>query len=88
MKQAFLQKKHFILDSKMKVLQMKTTSMLKLFERNLILSQWNDYFKLYNLSDVLLLADIFKTLGILARIIMDWIRLGISVRQVLPGILH
>ena len=46
-----------------------------------------DYRNLYNLSDVLLLADILKTLGIFAWIIMDWIQLSISVRQVLPGLL-
>ena len=36
---AFLQKKHFIQNSRVKVLQMKTTSMLIQFGRNLILSQ-------------------------------------------------
>ena len=47
-----------------------------------------DYHNLYNRSDLLLFADILKTLGTFAWIIMDWIRLGISVRQVLPGMLH
>ena len=47
-----------------------------------------DYHNLYNLSDVLLFADILKTLQIFARIIMFLIRLGITVRQVLPGMLH
>ena len=40
MKQAFLQKKPFILKSRVKILQMKTTGMLKQFGRNLILSKW------------------------------------------------
>ena len=44
-----------------------------------------DYHNLYNLSDVLLLVMFLNTLGIFARIIMDWIRLDISVRPVLPG---
>ena len=35
----FLQKKHFILNSRVKVFQMKTTNMLIQFGRNLILSQ-------------------------------------------------
>ena len=43
----------------MKVLQMKTISMPKLFEMNLVLSM-KGYHNLYNLSDVLLLADIFE----------------------------
>ena len=38
-KQAFLQRKPLILNSQIKVLQTKTTSMLKLFGRNLILSR-------------------------------------------------
>ena len=46
-----------------------------------------DYHKLYNLSDVLLLADILKTLEVFAWIIMDWIQIGISVRHVLLGML-
>ena len=37
--QSFLQKKPFILNSRVRVLQMKTSNMLKQFERNLILSQ-------------------------------------------------
>ena len=59
MKQAFLEKKLFILNSRMKVLQMKTTKMLKQFRKNLVLSM-KDYHILYNLSDVLLLADVFE----------------------------
>ena len=46
-----------------------------------------DYHNLYNLSDVLLLVDILKNLGVFAWIIIDWIQLAISVYQVLLRIL-
>ena len=46
------------------------------------------YHKLYNLSDVLLLADIFENLRTFTRVIIDCIQLDISVRQVLPRMLH
>ena len=82
MKQAFLQKKPFILNSREKVLQMSTTGMLKQFGRNLILRQWSQY-NLYNLSDDLLLADVFENFRNIC-IILD----GISVHQVLPGMLY
>ena len=39
LKKAFLQKKHFIQNSRVKLLQMKTTNMLIQFGRNLILRQ-------------------------------------------------
>ena len=57
------------------------------FGRNYNIESVKDCRNLYSLSDVLLLADVFKTLGTFARIIMDWIRLDISVRHVLPGML-
>ena len=46
-----------------------------------------DYHKLYNVSDVLLLSDFLKTLGVFAWNFINWIQLGILVRQVLPGML-
>ena len=46
-----------------------------------------DYHKLYNLSYVLLLADIFENFRNICTNQYDWIQLGISVRQVLPGML-
>ena len=76
MKKAFLQKKNFIQNSRVKVLQMKTTSMLIQFGRNLILSQWRITTN-YNLSDVLLLADIFENL-LMLLVIESGIRGGIA----------
>ena len=57
MKQAFLQRRPFILNSQMRVLKMKTTSMLKLFGRNLILSHWRITTTCTICVDVLLLAN-------------------------------
>ena len=59
MEQAFLQKKNFILNSRVKVLQMNTTNMVIQWKEFNIESM-KDYRKLYNLSGVLLLADIFE----------------------------
>ena len=53
-------KEDFFLKSRVKVLQMKTTNMIKQFGMNLILSQWRITTTYTILSDVLLLADVFE----------------------------
>ena len=60
MKQAFFQKKLFILNSRMKVLQMKTTSIAQTVWKQFHMESMKDYHNLYNLSDVILLTDIFE----------------------------
>ena len=63
----------FILNSRVKILQIKTTNMLKL----------KDYHNLYNLSDVLLLADIFENFR---NICMDHYRLDPAWYFSAPGL--
>ena len=49
-----------------KVLQIKITNMLIQFGRHFDIESMKDYHKLCNLSDIVLLADIFETLGVFA----------------------
>ena len=57
------------------------------FWKEFNIESMKDYLKLYNLSDVLLLADIFENFKSICMNHYGLIQLGISVRPVLPGML-
>ena len=60
MKKVFLQKKNFIPNSRVKVLQDEDYQHAHTVWKKFNIASMKDYHKIYNLSDVLLLADIFE----------------------------
>ena len=60
MKQALIQKKHFILNSRMKVFTDEDYLHAQTVWKEFNIESMNDYHNLYNLYDVLLLADVFE----------------------------
>ena len=68
----------------MKVLQMKSTSMLKLFWKEFNIKSMKDYHNLYNLSDVLVLAEIFENLWFVDSVCADGVSL-LSLQQTTCG---